>query len=376
MTLWLTAGAALERLGTKPQTLYANVSRGRVRAKPDPADSRRSLYAAEDVDRLAERHRGRRAVEAIATGTIRWGDPVLESAVSTVIDGRLLFRGTDAVQLSETATYEAAAGLLLELDGPLPSGGDSGVQGRPHLSVMFDVLAGRAASDLPSHGRAAGALQREAAEVLVGLGAAVCGDAPVPLHERLASALGCPEAADALRRALVLLADHELNASTFAARVAGSTGAPLAAGALAGLCALSGPRHGTAAGAAAVLAARAEAAGADRAVREVLAEGRAVPALGHPLYPGGDPRATALLEAIEVPAAYAALSAAALDLAGERPNIDFALAALTAAYRLPPETPVLVFALARAAGWMAHLIEQAGSGVLIRPRARYVGRVT
>ncbi|EJZ21632.1 citrate synthase, partial [Rhizobium sp. Pop5] len=62
---WLTAEEALAELGTKPQTLYANVSRGRIRAKPDPVDPRRSLYQAADVQRLAERHAGRRKAETV-----------------------------------------------------------------------------------------------------------------------------------------------------------------------------------------------------------------------------------------------------------------------------------------------------------------------
>jgi citrate synthase len=88
---WLSAEQALDLLGTKPQTLYANVSRGRIRAKPDPSDTRRSLYFGEDVRRLATRHAGRRKSEAVAADAIEWGDPILPSALSTVWDGRLFY---------------------------------------------------------------------------------------------------------------------------------------------------------------------------------------------------------------------------------------------------------------------------------------------
>ena len=94
---------------------------------------------------------------------------------------------------------------------------------------------------------------------------------------------------------------------------------------------------------------------------------------GHPLYPEGDVRAEALLGAFAVPAEYRELRAIVQELAGERPNIDFALAAMTACYRLPSEAPLILFALARAVGWLAHAMEQAAAGHLIRPRARYVG---
>ena len=78
---WLTAQQALALLQVQPQTLYANVSRGRIRAKPDPTDSRRSLYQAEDVKRMACRQTGRRSVAAVAAQAIAWGEPVLSSSI-------------------------------------------------------------------------------------------------------------------------------------------------------------------------------------------------------------------------------------------------------------------------------------------------------
>jgi citrate synthase len=89
---WFSADEALALLGGLRQTLYANVSRGRIRARPDPKDSRRSLYHGEDVKRLAGRRAGRRTVEAVAAKAIGWGDPVLASGISTVADGRLWSR--------------------------------------------------------------------------------------------------------------------------------------------------------------------------------------------------------------------------------------------------------------------------------------------
>jgi citrate synthase len=196
-----------------------------------------------------------------------------------------------------------------------------------------------------------------------------------PAHERLAAKWRVPEAADLIRRTLVLLADHELNVSTFAARVVVSTGASLAAGTLAGLMALGGPRHGGAAAAVRVLAGDvgAEGTGAVAALREWLGEGRGVPGFGHRLYPQGDARAEALLTRLDVPPAYAALRLAALEVVGEVPNVDFALAAIEARYRLPADAPAVLFALGRSTGWLAHMLEQAATGAVIRPRARYTG---
>jgi citrate synthase len=374
VNMWLSAAEALTRLGSKPQSLYASVSRGRIRAKPDPADTRRSLYREEDVDRLAARARGRRSSAAVASEAISWGDPVLPSAISTVSGGRLYYRGVDAIELATAATLEEVATLLWDGTWSLPASGEGPVV-TPPMAAAFAALAERAAQGAPSSGLGPWQLRSEAAGVLGCVADAMLGAGAGPLHVRLASRLGRPGAAEVLRRALVLLADHELNASTFAARVAVSTGASLWAGALAGLATFTGPRHGTAAAAVLALALdigpHADQAG--NGLREWLGEGRVIPGFAHRLYPRGDVRAEALLAAIEVPSSFRGLARVAEDLLGDRPNVDFALAALSAAHDLPSHAPATIFALARTVGWLAHMLEQAASGQLIRPRARYVG---
>jgi len=372
--MWLSANEALARLGSKPQSLYASVSRGRIRAKPDPADTRRSLYREEDVDRLAARARGRRSSAAVASEAISWGDPVLPSAISTVSGGRLYYRGVDAVDLAAKATLEDIATLLWDGAWTWPASVVGPVAATP-MSAAFIALAERAAAGIPSSSLGPWQLRSEAANVLGAIADAMLGAGTGMLHVRLAASLGRPDAADMVRRAMVLLADHELNASTFAARVAVSTGASLQAGALAGLATFTGPRHGTAA--AAVLALALDigphAGRAGDGLREWLGEGRVIPGFGHRLYPRGDVRAEALLEAVEVPGSFRKLALVAEQLLDDRPNVDFALAALTAAYDLPPHAPATIFALARSVGWLAHMLEQVASGQLIRPRARYVG---
>ena len=378
MADWLSADEALSRLRVRPQTLYAYVSRGRVRAEPDPSEPRRSRYRASDVAALAERKaRGRKAAD-VARGAIAWGEPVLASAITTVRDGRLWYRGQDAVRLAETATLEEVARLLrggigLPSDEPLLA-----PPGPTAAARAFAAFAARAAADPPAQGRSAGDLADEAAQLLDLMAAAITGpegaglreEEAAAIHERLGRAWRAPrDGWDAIRRALVLLADHELNASTFAARIAASTGASLSAATLAGLAALSGPRHGG-------MAARVEAfaAAAARGDRRKAARGTAPPpGFGHPLYPDGDPRAAALLAVIEVPPALAALRAEVEAATGERANMDYALTALRQSLQLPAEAPFALFAVARTAGWLAHAIEQIETGALIRPRARYTG---
>ena len=186
--MWLAAEEALRRLGVKPQTLYASVSRGRIRAKADPSDSRKSLYASEDVDRLARRGAGRRKTEAVAAEAIRWGDPVLDSAVSTVANGRLIYRGQDALVLAETASLEDVAKLLWQADAvDLVSEGLAIGEDRTAFGLLLVALARRAAVDLPSYARSIKALRVDAAAVLALTADAICGPGIGPLHERLAA---------------------------------------------------------------------------------------------------------------------------------------------------------------------------------------------
>ncbi len=218
------------------------------------------------------------------------------------------------------------------------------------------------------------------------LAAALLQTAPsaLPLHQQLAQAWQADaEQTELLRAALVLLADHELNASTFAVRCVASTGASLPAALGAGLAALSGDRHG----------------GGSAAARRMLTQALAAPdardavgayymsiapefaGFGHPLYPHGDPRAAYLLGILatlahEHPRLHAILAACATaeELLDARPNADLALAAMELAFGWPEGAGMSVFALARSAGWIAHAAEQAASAALIRPRARYIGR--
>jgi citrate synthase len=384
MSTWLDRRAALARLNVRPQTLYAYVSRGRVAMRPDPDDPRRSLYSGADIDTLATRRaRGRRPA-AIAASAIAWGEPAVVTTISTVRHGRLVYRGADAVALSARATLEDVAALLWETEAPplppaLSPRGRRLTTHRPRpagsaRAAAFATLAGLAACAPPTPGRPVTALRDDAAAAVAALARALgAAGGGAPTHARLARgwSLG-RRATDAVRRALVLLADHELNASAFAARVAASTGAPLAACLLAGLSTLAGPRHGGAADAVAALAADAERLGSEAAVAQWSARG-ALPGFGHPLYPEGDPRAAALLANVSLDETLAALRAAVTAAGGPAPNVDFALLALVRALDLPPDAPFRLFALGRSVGWAAHAMEQAATGQLIRPRARYEG---
>jgi citrate synthase len=189
------------------------------------------------------------------------------------------------------------------------------------------------------------------------------------------------ERVDAVDRALLLCADHELNASAFAVRVTASTGADLYACLSAGLAAIAGPSHG---GASDLVEAFVVAAGSPAQARTFLADrarrGESLGWLGHPLYPAGDPRTKPLLDMARAlgegrPAleTLLALLEAAHDAGQPPPSLDAGLVAVTLALDLPPGSAAALFALGRTVGWIAHALEQRAQGFMLRPRARYIG---
>jgi citrate synthase len=110
-----------------------------------------------------------------------------------------------------------------------------------------------------------------------------------------------------------------------------------------------------------------------------LTRGDTLPGMDQPLYPAGDPRALAIVNAVaavmpQAGARIAATALAAMELTGRYPNVDFALGAVVTALGLPAGAALSLFVVGRTVGWIAHAIEQYESRVLIRPRARYTGK--
>ncbi|HEV2301857.1 MAG TPA: citrate synthase family protein [Stellaceae bacterium] len=373
----LTARQAADRLGIKLDTLYAYVSRGRLPSVEMPG-SRERRYREEDVALLRERRPREAPSEAMT--------PVIASAICLIEAGRFYYRGEDVVRLSQGATLEEAACLLWQVPGLGEWTEAAEEPSQPVAAGLVERaqmrLAALAGGDLLAVDLSRSGVIRTGTRILRDLAALAAGAAPsaAPAHLRLARAWRLDASgADILRRALVLIADHELNASTFVARCVASTGATPYAVVAAALAALSGRRHGG-------VSARAEALFHDltqhedplAAMAARLARGEDLPGFGHLLYPEGDPRAKALLDAVAVvrPKAWPAIVAVAeagTRLGGRPPNVDFALAAATAALGLPQGAALALFVVGRSVGWIAHALEQYESGILIRPRARYAG---
>src|SRR6476469_6400212 len=108
----MTQEEACEALGVRKQTLYAYVSRGQIEVQGDPQHANRNLYRAADITTLLKKRSLGRARKNIAASTMAWGEPIIDTSISTITRGRLYYRGQDAVQLAASATLEDVARLL------------------------------------------------------------------------------------------------------------------------------------------------------------------------------------------------------------------------------------------------------------------------
>jgi citrate synthase len=320
--------------------------------------------------------------------------PVLDSSISTITEDGPIYRGVNCIDLAETDTLEHAATLLWDVTGVDPFAEDNCPDVSDEMRAVADaarsaapidraiaVLALAASADPRAYTRAADGRALVGGRI-VRLVIATMLNRPssaAPLHLKIAKAWA-PEhrhAAELIRRALVLLADHELNASTFTVRCAASTGLNLYDAMIAGLVALKGPKHGGAGVLAAQLVKTLVEGDVAPVIRERVALGERFAGFGHGVYKHGDPRAHALLDALTragaAPKLTREIPERIAEATGEFVNIDYALAVLVHTLGLPPGHELVLFAMARTVGWIAHASEQLRHGGLIRPRARYIG---
>ena len=381
----LTARQTADRLGIKLDTLYAYVSRGRLRSVMVPG-TRERRYRSEDVETLLDARSGTRSPPSSDPAALM---PVIGSSICLIENGRFYYRGQDAVLLAERSTLEEIARLLWLDDavselasagGPSRSGNAASISGLVERCQTQLIALGD--EDLSALDLTRARVAQTGWRILRGLAACVAPTlpSPEPIHRRLAAAWRVNEAgADLIRRCLVLLADHELNPSTFVARCVASTGATPHAAVAAALSALSGRlQGGETERAEGLLRELLEGDDAMAVMAGRLARGERLPGFGQPLYPDGDPRATAILTvlaqaALETHALSEKAAETGLRLIGRHLNVDFGLAATAIGLGLPRGAALGLFVIGRAVGWIAHAIEQYESGVLIRPRARYLG---
>ncbi len=364
-----------------------------------------------DLERLKARRDARSGHGPVAANALQWGEPVLDTAI-TAIDANAgpVYRGLVAAEMAaDDVPFESVAELLwtgslpdhpadwIAQDFPMSVSGlrkllPDDLLPLPALSAVVPMLASwdpgrfavRSEAIAP---RARILIRRMAAALALGRDkqafkqAFEGGRVAHAVATALESDAG-EEGVRAINRALVLCADHELNASAFAARVAASTGADIYACVGAALATLSGPRHGGAASRVEALVGEiGRPDDVERVINERSSRGEPVEGFGHPLYPVGDPRGKMLVDLARdvAPRSKAVRTCLALVDAMERrgrggATIDVGLVALSSALGLRAGSAVGVFAIGRCAGWVAHAKEQYEAGYLVRPRARYLER--
>jgi citrate synthase len=391
----LTRDEAVARLGVKPATLYAYVSRGLIRRRR--GRDGRSRFSLADVERL--RQRGRATVSATSMA--------VRSVLTSVETATLRYRGRDVTELCASGTFEDTAVWLWT--GQVA-----------HEQLWHSDHAGLATGHAVQHALPVGTLPMDRLRVTVPAIAPTdplrydtSADAVQMSGRRLISALvdslpavGRPPAHDGtiaarlwprltaeppnegllglLDDALILLVDHELSLSTLSARLTASLLADPYSVVSVGLSALGGPFHAVASLAAEDLLA--EVSLPQRAawtIGERLRRGDRLPGFGHRVHTGGDPRAAVLLRALselygqrqELRVVQEILSVtAARGLPA--PNVDFALAALAHATRMVRGSSEAIFALARSAGWIGHALEVYTGGPESSPSFLYLGTQT
>jgi citrate synthase len=406
----LTSAEAADRLGVKPATVYAYVSRGLLHPERTP---RGSTFELQEVAQLARSARNPGGPGAANRGPTRRaaadpgpGDPIFVTELTLIDRGRLYYRGLDAVELSRTRTFEQVAEWLWTGTW---EGGDQPWRVAPQVEEGLS----RALTPIPA---GAGPTERYMAAVVA---ASLCDDlrhdlnpAGVPVTGRallaalvralphstsrggkgsvsarawrgLTGRAGPAPAVGALEAALVLAADHELAPSTMAARVAASFRADPYAVVLTGLGPASGSWYAGSTGAPGeveVLLRDAARVGAERAIGDRLRRAGEIPhGFGMPLYPRGDPRGTELLRRLEGvgPPERLEVVRRVVEVGQARgfppPNFDLGLGALSFCGEMGPGAAQAIFTLGKVAGWLAHAIEEYTSPTRFRSRADYVG---
>ena len=401
---YLSAKEAARMLDISVSTLYAYVSRGLIRSEQSSEGKRQKRYYAEDVEKLLARKDGRRNPESLAKDALHWGAPVMDSAITLIDGGNLYYRGHNMQKLARENTVEEVASLiwlddisqsesLFDLDVYISAQkyemmlihmGMIGAELTP-LQELLTFLPSASADDMTAYDLRSSAVAQTGARIMRLMVSVIAGDVPenISMPEMLQYGW-CPDddkSIPLLNAALIVTADHELNASSFSARVVASAGATPYGAVIAGLSALQGVKHGGYTER--VEALLNEATSPDKIQDVMLARlrrGESIPGFGHKLYAESDPRAVVLYDMLaesygDTPEFQFIKKAVDVvdDLIGEFPSIDTMLVAVSRVLKLPQGSALALFALGRTIGWIGHAIEQYETDRLIRPRARYTG---
>ena len=394
MSSQLTAAEAAARLGVQRSTLYAYVSRGLI-ARTVALDGRTSLFDAEEVEQLRA---GRRSTTEGQLATL------ITTRLTQVTPNGLLIRGKNVDELLDgDALFESAVDHLWDARseqrwpkedkdrGPFPLEKIASDSMRP-LDRLRIVTSLCSSADPLRHDLSVQSVQAIGRELITAMvlglphasrrsSVRAKSSLSDQLWFRLTSRKGSSEQRRALNAALVVLIDHGLAGSTFAARVAASVRADPYSVVLAGLGALGGALHGAASAPVHELFAEAyksmDVAGA---IGHAQQSHRRLPGFGHSVYHATDPRCGPLMDRIrsgwdQDPRldVISEVERVVSSRSDTFPNIDFALGALSWLSHMAPNAGEAIFAISRSAGWLAHASEEyAEQPLRFRSRARYI----
>jgi citrate synthase len=406
---YMRASEVMAYLRIRHQTLYAYVSRGWIRSEKQ-AGKRFNLYFREDVERVKSRAAVRSGHGAIAATAMQFGEPIIPTSITEIAADGPRYRGHPAVALArQGVSFERVAELLwtghlpdsevfwesspsrdvLRLCGPISQ---SATRNQfMEIFALIALTAGIARGGVAQRRYNGNPLEaaREVLRLLVGCMGYLASERKFMALRRgdsvaqgVLRALGGaerPEDLQAVQAILVLLADHELAPGSFAARVAASSGASLHGCLVSALCTNAGLRAGRVYDLSEEFLSGARSrAGLMKQISHLQSLGRPVPGFTHRLYPKGDPRAVHLLELARARPhrsvrlrEFLAFVESAQEELGLHPVIELVVVALCNEMALPRESGGAMFALARSAGWVAHIQEQRLSRVLLRPRAKF-----
>lgn len=408
----LTALEASKLLGVKQATLYTYVSRGWLHPVRH-ASRKEHRYQRDEVERLKIRSTAHHGHGPVAAGAMRWGQPVIETAITEISDLGPRFRGHLASDLvRHPGSFENVAELLwsgILTDMPqiwpievpqvnLPLALDAVLQeGRvnPRMMRVFSIVATTLGGGTLAEELRSGSIEQLARQMLFGFVGAcgllgperrfVSAQGEWSIAGHVLNALGVnptPQAEHAVNAALILGADHELSPGTFSARIAASTGATLHASIVAALATHQGTAlAGGADTAEDIIMTITSSAELDVRIAEVERRRQRLSGFGVPTYPKGDPRATALIEltqrtapgSIHADLAYKFVERVT-ECLGLHPNIEMGLVILSIGWNLPRRSPSALWGIGRTTGWIAHILEQRLAGFTIRPRGIYQSR--
>jgi len=388
MPRFYSAQEASERLGVSRNTLYSYVSRGLIRSEPTGPSAKTCQYHALDVDRMATRSKIFKAPAKALQSSTDWGAPILESAITLIGDETFYYRGNCAPTMAAGQAFEKVMAILWEVseNEPTPINPELCAQveklldnrkGPDPMDLFQSILAMLNHEDVTAYSFSRETTIRAGRMMLESFVRVMTGTWPsTTIAKHLATTWKVnPLLEQIIDSTLILVADHELNISSFTARCVASAGCSPYVSVAAATHAFFGRRHGGNTERIRGLLDEAHGHGSlYKVIESRVKRGDSVPGFGHKLY-DADPRARFLLQRLPDRNGYISQAHEAADklLGHSYPTVDFALVVMEKELALPEKSSTYLFYLGRLAGLVAHIMEQYAQNRPIRPRAKYVG---